>query len=205
MDPPADPEREPMPRHLKPMLATLSTLPRDDERLGVRDQVGRGPRDRLLRGRTPAAREPHPPRDHLALPRAARPGRGARLPRGGPRRRGGRLRRGGPAELRAAPGPHEPRLRGGGAPPDGRSPGHLPDLRPPLPRRSLPASTLPYTERRERLEELELDGPHWQTPSHHRGEGEALLRLTEDAGPRGPGRQAARQPLPARAAQLAPG
>ena len=32
MDPPADPEREPMPRHLKPMLATLSTrLPRDEE------------------------------------------------------------------------------------------------------------------------------------------------------------------------------
>ena len=24
---------------------------------------------------------------------------------------------------------------------------------------------LPYTERRERLEELELDGPSWQTPA----------------------------------------
>src|SRR4051794_16898676 len=31
MDPPADPEREPMPRGLKPMSATLSTLPPDDE------------------------------------------------------------------------------------------------------------------------------------------------------------------------------
>src|ERR671922_2484139 len=31
MDPPADPGREPMPRQLKPMLATLSTLPPDDE------------------------------------------------------------------------------------------------------------------------------------------------------------------------------
>ena len=41
---------------------------------------------------------------------------------------------------------------------------------------------LPYTERRERLEELELDGPNWQTPSHHRGEGKALLRLTEERG-----------------------
>jgi bifunctional non-homologous end joining protein LigD len=40
----------------------------------------------------------------------------------------------------------------------------------------------PYTERRRRLEELELDGPHWQTPSYHRGEGEALLRLTEARG-----------------------
>jgi bifunctional non-homologous end joining protein LigD len=40
----------------------------------------------------------------------------------------------------------------------------------------------PYTERRERLEELELDGPNWQTPACHRGEGEALLRLTEARG-----------------------
>ena len=40
-------------------------------RLGLRDQVGRRPRDRLQRGRPPAAREPHPPRDHLALPGAA--------------------------------------------------------------------------------------------------------------------------------------
>ena len=28
MDPPADPDHEPMPRHVKPMLAVLSTLPR---------------------------------------------------------------------------------------------------------------------------------------------------------------------------------
>jgi bifunctional non-homologous end joining protein LigD len=32
MDPPADAEREPMPRRLKPMLATLGTLPDEDER-----------------------------------------------------------------------------------------------------------------------------------------------------------------------------
>ena len=41
---------------------------------------------------------------------------------------------------------------------------------------------LPYTERRERLEALELDGPHWQTPSNHSGEGSALLRLTKERG-----------------------
>ncbi len=41
---------------------------------------------------------------------------------------------------------------------------------------------LPYAERRERLEALELEGPSWQTPSHHRGEGKALLRLTEERG-----------------------
>ena len=81
MDPPLDPEREPMPKQLKPMLATLSTEPAARRgRLGVRDQVGRRSRDRLLRGRPPAAREPHPPRDHLALPGAARPRPRARRP-----------------------------------------------------------------------------------------------------------------------------
>ena len=37
---------------------------------------------------------------------------------------------------------------------------------------------LPYTERRARLEELGLDGPSWQTPRHHVGDGGALLELT---------------------------
>ena len=41
---------------------------------------------------------------------------------------------------------------------------------------------LPYAERRERLDALELEGPSWQTPSHHRGEGKALLGLTEERG-----------------------
>ena len=41
---------------------------------------------------------------------------------------------------------------------------------------------LPYAERRERLDALELEGPSWQTPSHHRGEGEALLGLTKERG-----------------------
>ena len=41
---------------------------------------------------------------------------------------------------------------------------------------------LPYSERRERLRELKLDGPSWQTPSEHRGEGAALLGLTAERG-----------------------
>ena len=62
---------------------------------------------------------------------------------------------------------------------------------------------LPYTKRRERLEELELDGPNWQTPSNHRGE-EGAPAAHQGARARGTGRQAARQPLlPGRAA--APG
>ena len=33
---------------------------------------------------------------------------------------------------------------------------------------------LPYTERRERLEALELEGESWRTPAYHRGDGDAL-------------------------------
>ena len=127
-----------MPRHVKPMLAVLSTLPRDEDGWafeikwdGVRAiaycETGRA-----------APREPHPPRDHLALSGAPRAGRRARLTRSGARRRDRRLRRRGQAELRAAPEPHEPRLRGGRPPPDGRRPGDLHGLRPALRRRTLP-------------------------------------------------------------------
>ena len=41
---------------------------------------------------------------------------------------------------------------------------------------------LPYTDRRKLLAELELDGPSWQTPAYHQGEGAKLLRLTKDQG-----------------------
>ena len=38
------------------------------------------------------------------------------------------------------------------------------------------STDLPYEERRERLEGLELDGGAWQTPSWHRGDGAAAAR-----------------------------
>jgi bifunctional non-homologous end joining protein LigD len=41
---------------------------------------------------------------------------------------------------------------------------------------------LPYEERRARLDELELRGPNWQTPTYHRGDGEPLLRATKEQG-----------------------
>jgi bifunctional non-homologous end joining protein LigD len=41
---------------------------------------------------------------------------------------------------------------------------------------------LPYRERRRLLEELELDSPHWQTPSYHVGEGQALLDAARERG-----------------------
>ena len=40
----------------------------------------------------------------------------------------------------------------------------------------------PYTERRSRLRELALDGPSWQTPGEHRGEGARLLELSAARG-----------------------
>ncbi|MFL5826636.1 MAG: non-homologous end-joining DNA ligase [Thermoleophilaceae bacterium] len=39
---------------------------------------------------------------------------------------------------------------------------------------------LPYEERRALLDELELRGPNWQTPSWHRGEGKALLDAAKE-------------------------
>jgi bifunctional non-homologous end joining protein LigD len=45
--------------------------------------------------------------------------------------------------------------------------------------------SLSYAERRSLLEELELDGPAWRTPSYHRGEGQALLDATAELGVEG--------------------
>jgi bifunctional non-homologous end joining protein LigD len=41
---------------------------------------------------------------------------------------------------------------------------------------------LPYEQRRELLEALELEGPAWRTPAYHRGEGTALLEATREHG-----------------------
>jgi bifunctional non-homologous end joining protein LigD len=41
---------------------------------------------------------------------------------------------------------------------------------------------LPYLERRERLLELELNGPTWQTPAHHVGDGAAMLEASRANG-----------------------
>jgi bifunctional non-homologous end joining protein LigD len=41
---------------------------------------------------------------------------------------------------------------------------------------------LSYEERRARLESLGLEGPCWQTPRNHTGDGEALLALTRERG-----------------------
>jgi bifunctional non-homologous end joining protein LigD len=41
---------------------------------------------------------------------------------------------------------------------------------------------LPYTERRKQLATLELDGEHWRVPAHHEGQGSALLAATREQG-----------------------
>jgi bifunctional non-homologous end joining protein LigD len=41
---------------------------------------------------------------------------------------------------------------------------------------------LPYAERRERLLELGLNGPTWRTPAHHVGDGEAMLEASKVQG-----------------------
>ena len=48
-------------------------------------------------------------------------------------------------------------------------------------------STMPlaYEDRRDLLEQLELEGPNWRTPGYHRGEGSALLDATAQLGVEG--------------------
>ena len=41
---------------------------------------------------------------------------------------------------------------------------------------------LPYEDRREVLEALELEGPAWRTPAYHHGEGTVLLKATRELG-----------------------
>jgi bifunctional non-homologous end joining protein LigD len=181
MDPPADPDREPMPRHVKPMLATLSTLPRDEQGWayeikwdGVRAiaycETGRlRLESRTLREITQHYPELRPLGAELGSREAVLDGEIVAFDDEGKpsfERLQGRINLGSEAAVRR---------RMADVPVtymvfdvlyvDGRS---LVDAA--------------YTERRSRLEELELDGPHWQTPASHRGEGEALLRLTKARG-----------------------
>ena len=182
MDPPDDPGREPMPERLVPMLAQPGELPADDDGLGVRDQVGRRARHRLLGAGAAALREPQPQRHHAALSRAAQAQPRAELAQRGPRRRGRRLRRRRPAELRRAAAAHAPRLAR-------RRSRRLAKEAPVtyvifdllwLDGHSL--MDLPYAERRARLEELELTATRWRTPEHVVGQGEALLAATREQG-----------------------
>src|SRR6266508_3157645 len=178
---PADPERAPMPERIVPMLATLSKLPREDDAHayevkwdGVRAiAYCRGGRvtlqSRNLRDVT------------------------AQYPEVG--RMGGRL--GGreavlDGELVAFGDDGRPsfqRLQGRmhlkSESVIGRRAEHTPVTYMAFDLLYLAGRVLfdaPYTERRIALESLELAGPHWQTPSHHVGDGAALLESSPFAG-----------------------
>jgi bifunctional non-homologous end joining protein LigD len=181
MDPPADPDREPMPRGLKPMAAVLSTLPRDDENWGYEIKWD-GIRaiayceagtlrleSRTLREITSTYPELRTLAAELGSTDAVLDGEIVAFDDSGKpsfERLQGRMNVASDAAIRR---------RMADTPVtymifdllyvDGRT---LMDL--------------PYTERRERLEELGLEGPHWQTPSYHRGDGEGLLDLTKKQG-----------------------
>lgn len=183
MDPPSDPAREPLPRHLPPMLARSGELPPEDERDGWgfevkwdgvrallwsdhghvriesrtgRDITDRYPEVRAL-GRALGAHELLLDGEIVAFGDDGRPSF-ERLQR--------RMHVAGEAAIRRA-------VR---AQPvsymvfdllhlDGRS-----------------LLTLPYERRRDLLERLELEGPAWRTPSYHRRDGAALLDATRAQG-----------------------
>jgi bifunctional non-homologous end joining protein LigD len=178
---PADPEREPMPEHIEPMKAVLGVLPRHDEdhgyeikwdgaraiaycsggrvRLESRNLLDITPRYPELRaiGRQLGSREAVLDGEVVVLDDDDRPSF-QRLQR--------RMHLTAESEIRRR-------------------------------RKEVPVTymifdvlylegrstmELPYEERRQRLEALDLEGPSWQTPSYHRGEGKALLAAGRERG-----------------------
>jgi bifunctional non-homologous end joining protein LigD len=173
MDPPEDPDREPMPEHVKPMLARTGELPRDDDKWayeikwdGVRgiayidggrlrleartgrDITSRYPELREL-GRALAGRQAVLDGEVVAFDADGRPSF---------QKLQGRMH---------LTSEHTVRRLAQSDPVhyvvfdllwlDGRS-----------------LMELPYTERREQLTALGLNGPTWRTPANHVGDGAAM-------------------------------
>jgi bifunctional non-homologous end joining protein LigD len=174
MDPPQDPDREPFPSGLRPMLAKRGKLPDNDEDFGF--EIAWGGRRVLIYGEG----------GRVEVTDADGESIGDRYPELSP--------------LGRALGSREVVLDGElvaldkneqpvpGEPPDRVDVPSTSTLR--RVARDHPVAVmlfdvlyceghmttqLPYTERRERLEGLKLAGPNWQTPSYHRGDGAALL------------------------------
>jgi bifunctional non-homologous end joining protein LigD len=181
MDPPEDPDREPMPDRIEPTLARTGPLPRDDSgwayeikwdgvraigyaeggRLRLASRNGRDitPRYPELRelGRALAGHEAVIDGEVVAFDAEGRPSF---------QRLQGRMH---------LTSEHAVRRLAQSEPVayiifdllwlDGHSLMHL-----------------PYTERRAKLLELSLQGPTWQTPAHHVGDGAAMLEATRAQG-----------------------
>jgi bifunctional non-homologous end joining protein LigD len=184
MDPPADPAYEPLPEHLQPMLARLGTLPRDEERFGfevkwdgVRALAYSDHGHWRLEGRNGSDFTPRYPElrelsRRLGSRRVVLDGEVVALGDDGRpsfERMQQRMHLASESAVRR-------RMR------------DLPvtyivfDLLYLDGHHTLP---LAYEERRELLEQLELDGPAWRTPAYHRGEGSALLEATRRMGVEG--------------------
>ena len=181
MDPPADPRREPMPEHLKPMLAGAGSLPTDDERWayeikwdGVRAIAYSQPGQLQLQSRNLNDITDQYPELHrlnralssssavldgeiVAFDETSRPSFEALQQR-----------------MQVASKAQAKRLA-----------------------RSTPVTYvifdllwldghslmgLPYSRRRERLASLQLAGESWQTPEHVVGRGAAVLRASAEQG-----------------------
>jgi bifunctional non-homologous end joining protein LigD len=181
MDPPLDPEHEPMPEHLVPMLATLSNLPEDDDGWGyeikwdgvraiaycqtgrvrletrnLRDVTAQYPETRKL-GPELGSREAVLDGELVTFDEQGRPSF---------QRLQSRMHLASESVIRR-------RMR------DVPVTYMIFDL---LYVEGRSTMGLPYEERRERLEALKLEGPHWQTPSYHLGEGESLLAASREQG-----------------------
>jgi DNA ligase D-like protein (predicted ligase)/DNA ligase D-like protein (predicted 3'-phosphoesterase) len=181
MDPPQDPEREPMPEHLVPMLATLSKLPKDDGSWGYEikwDGVRaiaycQGGRVQLETRNLHEVSAQYPEIRRLGAELGAREA----------------VLDGELVTFDEQDRPSFQRLQ---------SRMHLTSdsvIRRRM--RDIPVTymlfdvlyldgrstmELPYEERRKRLESLKLEGAHWQTPSYHRGDGAGLLAATRERG-----------------------
>ena len=181
MDPPVDPDREPMPERIVPMLACAGELPKDERRWsfeikwdGVRAIVYSEPGRLRIEGRrltdmTERYPELRPLNRQLGSRDAVLDGEIVAFDQSGR-----------PSFERLQHRMHltgESRIK--------RRAKEIPvvyaifDLLY-LDGRSLMA--LPYEERRARLDELGLEGPGWRTPAAHPGEGRALKAASEQQG-----------------------
>ncbi|MBV8235251.1 MAG: ATP-dependent DNA ligase [Acidimicrobiia bacterium] len=181
MDPPQDPEREPFPSGLRPMLPKRGALPDDDADFGF--EIARGGRRVLIYGEGGRVEVDDADGTNISdrYPELSRLGRelGSReVVIDG--------------ELVGLDANEQPVA---GRPPDRSDIESDSALR--RAAREHPVAVmlfdilycegratigLPYTQRRERLESLGLAGPNWQTPAFHVGDGGALLTAARGRG-----------------------
>ena len=184
MDPPEDPDAEPMPEGgIVPMLAKAGEIPRDESAYALRGQVGRHPRARYSEpGRLRL--ETRNLRDVTAAVSGAAPAQPrAELAPRDPRRRDRRLRRGtaARASARLQQRMHLTSRVGDQAADEGHA-GRLRDLRRARGSTGTRWSGCRCASGAQRLEALELVGPSWQTPAQLEGTGAELLEATAKSG-----------------------